>query len=196
MCVTEHFARCKGIRIPESGNFLLVESKIRENFARGIRDQGYGIQKRDQVLRNLTKEWNPESKCHWKSLESSTRKQQSTQWDPESKTVLYSLTWGDSTGLRTASYYFSFIYLLLIRSPHFRSNLKTLLMKFQLEGFSLTVSSFRERSVLDFTLPGTVRSPRLHLYHSQLIKMLAHATKLVHVSTLISNRATSVKVRK
>ena len=40
-----------------------------------------------------------------KKLESSTRNPQSTEWDPESKTVLYSLTWGDSTGLRTASYY-------------------------------------------------------------------------------------------
>ena len=43
---------------------LLVESKIRENFARGIRDQGFGIQNRAQVLRNPTKEWNPESKFH------------------------------------------------------------------------------------------------------------------------------------
>ena len=32
-------------------------------------------------------------------MESSTRNPQSTEWDPESK------TWGDSTGLRTASYY-------------------------------------------------------------------------------------------
>ena len=30
----------------------------------------------------------------------------STEWDPEFKTVLFSLTWGDSTGLRTASTYF------------------------------------------------------------------------------------------
>ena len=36
----KHFARYKGIRILESGKFLLVESKIRENFARGIRNPG------------------------------------------------------------------------------------------------------------------------------------------------------------
>ena len=40
---------------------------------------------------------------------------------PESKTVLYSLTWGDSTGLGTANYYFSFVYLPLIRSPHLKT---------------------------------------------------------------------------
>ena len=64
----------------------------------------------------------------------------------------------------------------------------------KLEGFFLllTVSSNREWSALDFTLLGTVRSLRLHLYHSQLIKKLAHANDKV----LISNRATSVKVRK
>ena len=69
----------------------------------GIQD--FGIQNRAQVLQNPTKAWNPESTFHWKRLESSTRNPQSTEWDPESKTVLYSLTWGDSTGLRTASYH-------------------------------------------------------------------------------------------
>ena len=65
------------------------------------------------------------------------------------------LTWGDSTGLQTASYWFSFIYLPLIRSPHFRKNCQ--LMKFQLEGFFLllTVFSNRESSPSDFTLLGT-----------------------------------------
>ena len=61
-------------------------------------------------------------------------------------------------------------------------------MIFQLEGFSLllTISSNPEWSALDFRLLGTVRSPRLHLYHSQLIKKLARANN--KVSTLISNR--------
>ena len=70
------------------------------------------------------------------------------------------------------------------------------LMKFQLEGFFLllTVSSNREWSALDFILLGTVPSPRLHLYHSQLIKKLEHANN--KLSTLSSNRASSVKVRK
>ena len=42
-----YFAPRKGIRIPESGKFLLVGSGIRENFASGI--QGFGIQNRAQV---------------------------------------------------------------------------------------------------------------------------------------------------
>ena len=67
-------------------------------------------------------------------------------------------------------------------------------MKFQLEGFFLLliVSSYQEWLAFVFTLQETVRSPRLLLYRSQLIKKLAHANN--KVSTLISNRATSVKV--
>ena len=108
-----------------------------------------------------------------------------------------SLTWSDSTGLRTASHYFSFIYLPLIRNPHFRTNLKTFVNEISITRFlpfTMTVSSNREWSALDFTLLGTVGGPRQHLYHSQLINKLAHANN--KVSTLISNRATSVKVRK
>ena len=41
-------APCKGIRIPESGKFLHVESGILETFARGIRNPG---------------PWNPEYSC-------------------------------------------------------------------------------------------------------------------------------------
>ena len=48
-------APCKGIRIPESVKFLLVESRIRETFACGIRNTDQGIQ-------NPTSDWNPESK--------------------------------------------------------------------------------------------------------------------------------------
>ena len=36
----KYFAACKGIRILDSGKFLLVESKILENFARGMRNPG------------------------------------------------------------------------------------------------------------------------------------------------------------
>ena len=62
-------------------------------------------------LKYPTKEWNLESKFHWKRLEYSTRNPESMEWYPKSKTVLYSLWWGDSTGLWTANYYFPFIYL-------------------------------------------------------------------------------------
>ena len=45
-------ALCKGIRIPESRNFLLVESGI----------LGFGIRNPALGIRNPTKDWNPESK--------------------------------------------------------------------------------------------------------------------------------------
>ena len=44
-------APCKGIRIPESRNFLLVESGI----------LGFEIRNPAQGIRNPTKDWNPES---------------------------------------------------------------------------------------------------------------------------------------
>ena len=57
MCQAKHFrndtkfAPCKGIRIPESRNFLLVESGI----------LGFGIRNPALGIRNPTKDWNPES---------------------------------------------------------------------------------------------------------------------------------------
>ena len=44
----------KGIRIAESGKFLLVESRI----------LGFGIRSSAQGIRNPTKDWNLESKFH------------------------------------------------------------------------------------------------------------------------------------
>ena len=55
-----YVAPCKGIRIPESRNFLLVESGI----------LGFGIRNPAQGIRNPTKGWNPESnllKIHCRS---------------------------------------------------------------------------------------------------------------------------------
>ena len=46
-----HLAPCKGIRIPESRNFLLLESGI----------LGFGIRNPALRIRNPTKDWNPES---------------------------------------------------------------------------------------------------------------------------------------
>ena len=131
-------------RIQNQGNFLLVES---------------GIQNRAQVLRNRTKEWNPESTFHWKRLESSNRNPQSMEWDPESKTALYSLTWGHSTGLRTASYYFSFIYLPLIRSPHFRANLKTFVNEISIRRFLPFTDCFFQSGVVSFRFHAPRDSP-------------------------------------
>ena len=70
---TQHmFGPCKGIEIPDSVNFLLVESGTRGSFACGTRDTAQG-------MRNPTKDQNPES----------------TAWNPESQTILDFLTWGD-----------------------------------------------------------------------------------------------------
>ena len=54
---------------------------------------GFGIR---NTARNLTNDWNPESKFHWQRLKSSTLDPESTAWNPESKTVLDSVAWGDS----------------------------------------------------------------------------------------------------
>ena len=80
-----YFAPCKGIRIPESRNFLLLESGI----------LGFGIRNPALGIRNPTKDWNPESdllKIHSRldwvtrskekpSMESLPRVYASTWWD-------------------------------------------------------------------------------------------------------------------
>lgn len=48
-----------------------------------------GIRNTSQGIRNPTEDWNPESKFHRRRLES-------TAWNPEYKTVLDCLTWGDA----------------------------------------------------------------------------------------------------
>ena len=74
----------KGIWIPESLKFLLLESVI----------PGFALGNTAQEIRNPAKEWNLESKSHWQRLESSTRNPESMEWNPESKMVLDSLTLG------------------------------------------------------------------------------------------------------
>ena len=71
--------RGKRIRIPVSRKVLLVESAI----------FGFGIQNTAQEIRNPTKDWNPGSNFHLQRLES-------TAWNPEFKTVLNSLTRGET----------------------------------------------------------------------------------------------------
>ena len=71
---------------------------------------------------------------------------QHPEWDPESKTVLSSLTWGDSTGLRTASRYSSFIYL----PPHFRTNLKTFVNEILVRMFLPFTDCFFQSRVVSF----------------------------------------------
>ena len=54
---------------------------------------GFGIWNTAQGIRNPIYDWNPESKFHSQSPESSTCNPESTAWNPKSKTVLDSLTW-------------------------------------------------------------------------------------------------------
>ena len=57
---------------------------------------GFGIWNTALGLRNPTKDWNSESKFYRRILESSTWSRESTAWNPESKTVQDSLTWGET----------------------------------------------------------------------------------------------------
>ena len=73
-----NFAPCKGIRIPESGKILLLESGIQ------LKESGILLRIGIQNPSSTDKDWNqvpgnPES----------------TTWNPESKTVLDSLTLGE-----------------------------------------------------------------------------------------------------
>ena len=47
------YAPCKGIRIPECGKFLLMESGIQENFACGSWILDFGIQNTEVFFRGL-----------------------------------------------------------------------------------------------------------------------------------------------
>ena len=81
------FTPCIGIRIPECGKFLFVENGI----------LGFGILNTAQGTQNPTKDWDPESKFHRQKLDLD-----SMVWNPESKTVLDSLTQGDNMRMNTA----------------------------------------------------------------------------------------------
>ena len=78
-----YFAPRKGIQIPDSGRLLLVESGI----------LGFAIRNTSQEFRNPIKDRNPESKFLWQRLKFSVLNLEPTAWNPESKTVLDSLTW-------------------------------------------------------------------------------------------------------
>ena len=128
-----------GIRIPESGKFFLIGKFCSWNpESRALESRIELI----QVLQNPTKEWNVESKFHWKRLES--RIHGIKRWDRmESR--------GDSTALRTANYYsFSFIYLPLIRSPHFRKNLKTFVNEISIRRFIFAITDLEVYIKLTF----------------------------------------------
>ena len=84
---------------------LLVQSGIRENIACRIRNPGlWNPEYRVQRIRNLTNDWNPQSKFQWQKLKSSTWNPESTGWNPESKTVLDSLTKGVCASLRSRKF--------------------------------------------------------------------------------------------
>ena len=78
----------------ESGKFLLVEFGI----------LGFRMRNTSQTLKNSesTNDWNPESKCYWQRLESSSWNPEFVTWNPESKFVLDSLR----ARFRTLVYFF------------------------------------------------------------------------------------------
>ena len=115
----------KRIRILESGKFLLVGSRIPRLWNREYSSR----------IRYPTNDWNPESKCHWQRLESST-------CNPESKTAL------DSQGR-----YRCYPYQDSTKSFFFKSKCITALTEMTDIGFSL----------FGFSL-GWVNPPRFPLY--------------------------------
>ena len=74
--------QCRGIRIPESVKFFLVESGI----------LGFGIQNKAQGIRNPTKDLNPESTKKDSNQLPGIRNPR--RGILKSRTVLHSLTWG------------------------------------------------------------------------------------------------------
>ena len=100
-------APCKGLRIPKSGKFLLVETVIKENFA--CRTRNHGLWNSEYSLRN------PEShkKCGIRDAISSD-----IDWNPESKTVLTFFTWGEYINVLVKLYIIIFVLALytLIRN--------------------------------------------------------------------------------
>ena len=72
-----------GIRNPESGKFLFVESRINKGI--GSRNTARGIRNPLSLSTNL---WNPESKFYWE------RPAESTACNREFNTVFDSATWG------------------------------------------------------------------------------------------------------
>ena len=82
---------CKGVGIPESGKFLLLESGIGGKFClcnlesralefgTQLKKSGLPLTIEIQSPRSTDKDWNPESMV----------------WNPESKNVMDPLTWGD-----------------------------------------------------------------------------------------------------
>ena len=61
---TNAFAPCKGIRIPESGKFLHLESGILEILLVESGILGLGMRNTGVGIRNPTNNSNPESKFH------------------------------------------------------------------------------------------------------------------------------------
>ena len=70
-CISQSFAPCKEIRIPEAVKFLLVESQI----------LGFAFRNTAQGIQNPTNDWNPEPKTGIQHPESGI-KNPSLPWFP------------------------------------------------------------------------------------------------------------------
>ena len=79
----EVFAPCRGIRIPDSGKFSLVDwFRNPGYFALNPGSLGFGFRNTARGIRNTVSDWNPD--C-------STWNPESTAWNPKYKTVLDSM---------------------------------------------------------------------------------------------------------
>ena len=95
--VNKSIGPCQGIRVLEPVKFLFVESGI----------LSFGMRNKAQRIRNATKDWNPIQRSTRKKVELGAWNQESTAWNPESKTVLDSLTWNEKQHMsKTAVYVF------------------------------------------------------------------------------------------
>ena len=76
--ISDNFAPCKGIQIPESAKFLPVDSGI----------LGFRIRNSAQGVQNPDDDWHPKSSTWYLEL---------IAWNPESLTVLDYFSWGKIT---------------------------------------------------------------------------------------------------
>ena len=90
---------------------ILSSHHVRDSGFRNARNFGWW----NQESRKMCK-WNPESTFHWQRLESSTWNLETTAWNPESKTVLDSLIWGDKAfkGIETTKLFNQHSYMVII----------------------------------------------------------------------------------
>ena len=87
ICRTEQpfilFHVLKGIRIPESGKFLLMQYEIQWSVAVESGILASGIWNTAQGIRNPTRDWNPETNFHWQRNQNPLPGTRNPQYGPQ-----------------------------------------------------------------------------------------------------------------